>query len=487
MQNLEQRIRSSRFFERFSHSASRPLTESLFVRLLGLVYLAAFASLWPQIVGLIGSRGVSPTTALLDAIRRDYGGHVFLTVPSLFWFHPTDHTLIAFCALGCLASILLVACVFTRLAAFACFVLYLSVVSIGEPFLNFQWDALLLESGFLALFIGAPWLVWAYRFLLFRLMFESGIIKLASHDPNWRNLHALRYHFMTQPLPNPIAYYTYRAPDPLLDVSTLMTLVIELLAPFLLFGPRPVRLAGAGVLIFLQVLILLTGNYAFFNYLTIALCLWAFDEQDFSRLAPILEWHFPRMRVPKADFWRIAGNTAVAALIALGGTQLLEMLSPSLAAPISEKIAFLAPFEIINRYGLFAVMTTARPEIVLEGSDDNQNWREYSFPFKPGNTHRELPWVAPYQPRLDWQMWFAALGTYESNTWVAGLMYRLMTGEPSVLGLMGPPPFTTPPRYMRALLYHYDFTTPKERAKTGAVWKRELAGTWFGPVSVKAR
>ncbi len=189
---------------------------------------------------------------------------------------------------GCVAGLLLAAGIFQRLSAAVCWALYLSLVSIGQPFTAFQWDALLLESGFLALFAGAPWLVWAYRFLLFRLMFESGLVKLLSHDPNWRNLHALRFHFMTQPLPNPIAYYAYRAPAWMLDSMTAATLAIELGAPFLLFGPRVLRYAGAGLLMFLQVLIILTGNYAFFNLLALALCLWAFDDRTFAPLRKFL-------------------------------------------------------------------------------------------------------------------------------------------------------------------------------------------------------
>ncbi len=482
-----QRALASGLLSRLSKPGSFQLTESLFLRLLGLVYLSAFASLWPQIVGLIGSHGVSPAMYYLDAVRRTYGAHPLSIVPSLFLFYSSDSALTAFCALGCLASVLLASGIVSRLASITCFILYLSIVTIGQPFLNFQWDALLLESGFLAIFAGAPWLVWEYRFLLFRLMFESGYVKLSSHDPNWRNLHALRFHFMTQPLPNPIAYYVYRAPGWLLDFSTLATLVIEFAAPFLLFGPRRVRLVGASLLIFLQVLILLTGNYAFFNYLTIALCLWAFEDRDFSPLSRILLWRFPRFVMPGAAGWRTAGNIAVAFMMILAGVQLLETVSPRFARPMADWTDFVGPFEIVNSYGLFAVMTTTRNEIIIEGSEDNQTWREYSFPFKPGNTHRGLPWVAPYQPRLDWQMWFAALGQYESNPWVAALLYRLMTGERSVLKLLDPAPFPSPPRYMRALLYRYDFTTPAERARTGAVWERQAVGAWFGPVSIKGR
>ncbi len=463
------------------------ITDSLFVRLLGLIYFSAFGSLWPQIVGLAGARGIAPAAHLIAAMRGGFGARAFYYAPSLFWLFPTDTALVLFCAIGCLSSVLMAVRIFSRAATVVCFVLYLSLSSVGQPFTSFQWDSLLLETGFLAIFAGAPWLVWAYRLLVFRLMFESGWVKLASHDPNWRNFHALRFHFVTQPLPNPIAYYAFHAPAALLDALTALTLVIELLAPFLLFGPRIARYVGVSLLMLLQMVILLTGNYAFFNLLSIALCLWGLDDKAFASLARTLRWRYPRSsRAIRPEPVRIAGNLAVLVLVCVAVVQLLESLAPR-ASSIYRTLALVQPFEIVNSYGLFAVMTTTRPEIILEGSNDQLDWREYQFPYKPGNTHRSLPWVAPYQPRLDWQMWFAALGDYQSSTWVGGLMYRLLTGEPSVYRLINRPPFDRPPHYMRALLYEYEFTTSAERDRTGAIWKRQLRGTWFGPVSLNGR
>ncbi len=464
------------------------LTEALFLRLLGLIYLSAFGSLWPQIPGLMGSRGIAPVARFVAALHSELGPRAFFYAPSLFWFTSSDAVLLLACALGCVASLLMAAGVFSRASTVACFILYLSLSSVGQPFMSFQWDALLLEAGFLAIFAGAPWLVWAYRLLLFRLMFESGWVKFASHDPNWRNLHALRFHFMTQPLPNPVAYYVYRAPAGLLDFLTGVTLAIELLAPFLLFGPRVARYIGVALLMLLQFSILLTGNYAFFNLLALALCLWSLDDRIFAPLSRLLLWRFPRASPStKPEAFRVAGNCVVAALVALAVMQLLDSLVPRIASTVSKPLTAIQPFEIVNGYGLFAVMTTTRPEIILEGSNDQLDWREYQFPYKPGNTHRSLPWVAPYQPRLDWQMWFAALGDYQSSTWVGGLMYRILTGEPSVYHLLNPPPFDHPPRYLRALVYQYEFTTPAERARTGAIWQRQLRGVWFGPVSLNGQ
>jgi hypothetical protein len=226
----------------------------------------------------------------------------------------------------------------------------------------------------------------------------------------------------------------------------------------------------------LQVAIILTGNYAFFNLLTLALCLWAWDGATFAPLASLLRCgDSVANRAATVREWLPRANNAALAVLALLG--LLSM--------IGVQAAWLQPFEIINRYGLFAVMTTTRPEIIIEGSDDRVTWKEYSFRYKPGNLHRDLPLVAPYQPRLDWQMWFAALGNYQESPWMQSLMYRLLRGDASVLALLDPPPFPKPPRYIRALLYMYDFTTPEERGRSGAVWRRELLGNWFGPVSLK--
>ncbi len=474
----------SSFLDALKNPGSFELTEAVFLRLLGLIYLAAFGSLWPQMVGLVGSHGIVPVAQAMAMMRQEAGARVFWDVPTLFWLGNSDSALVGCCIAGCLAAVSLTLGFFSRSAAAVCFVLYLSLVSVGQPFTAFQWDALLLESGFLALFAGSRWLVWAYRFLLFRLMFESGLVKLLSGDPNWRNFHALRFHFMTQPLPTPLAYYAYRAPVWLLDSMTAATLGIELFAPFLIFGPRVARHIGAGLLMCLQLVILLTGNYAFFNLLALALCLWAFDDRTFAPLEKLLQ---RRVRPVRSRVLDRALGVALIVLIAAGAIQLAGMFAPGFERPFSKMLAWMAPFQVVNTYGLFAVMTTTRPEIVIEGSDDRVNWKEYSFRYKPGELHRELPIVAPHQPRLDWQMWFAALGDYRENEWVGGLLYRLMQGEPTVIGLMNPAPFPKAPHYMRALLYDYRFTTPEERARSGAVWQRQLLHTWIGPVALNSR
>jgi hypothetical protein len=435
--------------------------------LLGVIYLIAFASLAPQIRGLFGVNGMAPAAETLLAMHSDYGWRAYLEVPSLFWLAPKDWCLLALCIMGCLAALPLLFGVLVRSSAMAAYLLYLSLVSIGQPFTSFQWDALLLETGFLAIFAGSPLLPLAYRFLLFRFMFESGLVKLTSHDANWRNLHALRYHFFTQPLPTPLAYYVQHAPDWLLTAATFAVLLIELVTPFLLFVPaRRVRVATVGPLVLLQILIALTGNYAFFNLLTLALCLWGLDDSCYSRLE---DWR-AAFRPPAV--W---ASFPVAAVLALGVLQIFDLQPP-----------FFSSFEIVNPYGLFAVMTTSRVELIVEGSDDLVNWQAYSFRYKPGDVRRGLPLVAPYQPRLDWQMWFAALGDPQQNPWAQVLVYRLLSGQKQVLKLLEPSPFPKPPRAIRIQAYSYTFTDSAQRLRNGTVWKRTFLGTWLPPTSLPA-
>ena len=478
------RLAIDRISNRLLQAGEYQLAEALFFRVLGLIYLSSFASFWPQITGLVGSRGIAPASQLLNALREQGGGRIYFELPTVFWFGVTDSTLVAVCAIGCVGGLVMASGYFTRAAAAVCWICYLSIVTAGQPFSNFQWDALLLESGFLALFAGIPLVAWAYRFLLFRLMFESGLVKLLSHDPNWHDLHALRFHFFTQPLPTPVAWYASHLPTPLLDFATGATLGIELLVPFFLFGPRKLRFIGVTILALLQVVILVTGNYAFFNWLTLALCLWGLDDARFARLNRFLR---PGPVLIRSHLPRAALTGLLVILMALGAVTMFNMVLRTAGTPASKILAAIAPFEIVNTYGLFAVMTTTRPEIVIEGSNDEIHWSAYEFRYKPGEPNRGLPWVAPYQPRLDWQMWFAALGSYRENTWVGALIYRLLTGEPSVLNLLKPPPFPAPPHYIRAMLYDYQFTTQAERSKTGAIWRRTPSGSWFGPVALRAQ
>jgi hypothetical protein len=445
----------------------RFLTVPVFLRLLAATYFVAFISFGLQAPGLIGSRGILPAAEFFRAAREGMGRAAYWELPSLLWLRASDGWIAALWIGGAVCAAVAMAGRFQRIALAAGLVLWVSLCSAGQDFYSFQWDYLLSEAGFLAIFAAeSRIMVWLFRWLLFRLMFFSGVVKLASGDANWRNFTAMRFHYETQPLPTPPAWYMHQLPLSVLKAQTVLTLVIELLVPFLYFAPRRLRRLGAWITIGLQVLILVTGNYTFFNFLTIALCFWLLWDRahGLSRRAELA-------RVPLAVFIGIV-------TILLSITQFNLPLPPGGAAVLH----IVSPLRIVNSYGLFAVMTTERQEIVIEGSNDGVTWTPHEFRDKPGDVRRAPPVVAPHQPRLDWQMWFAALGTYQSNRWFVNLIVRLLHGEPAVLRLLGTNPFpNAPPRYIRARLYLYRFTHWGSRDW----WSREERGMYFPPVSLR--
>jgi hypothetical protein len=367
----------------------------------------------------------------------------------------------------------------------------------GQDFLGFQWDALLLEAGLLAVLLAprgirrrqpgpAPLLIiWMYRWLLFRLMFGSGVVKLRSGDPTWRSLTALQYHYETQPLPTWLGFYAHHLPARVHVASAAVMFLIELVLPWLIWLPgRWRRLPLVGFVAF-QILIAATGNYAFFNLLTIALCVFLADPG----------WRPQRGRPgaaagePAATLfgpWPRAVLVPFVAVVALVST--IEFTEATLGAslpwptPAIWLARAISPLRSVNSYGLFAVMTTTRPEIIVEGSDDGESWRAYEFRYKPGDPYRRPGFVAPHQPRLDWQMWFAALGECDQSPWLQRLFQRLREGSPPVVSLLGNGPFPDhPPRYVRALLYDYHFADLATHRRTGEWWQRRLEGEFCRP------
>ncbi len=480
------------------------LTRWLFLRALGLIYLLAFLSMAAQIKGLIGSSGILRVSSFLKAVSGAYPAPGrYLLLPTLAWINSGDAFLQALCYGGAALSVLLILDVATVPVLALLWLFYLSLVNVGQDFLSFQWDILLLEAGFLAIFLDsfhllprlsrqrAPsiLILWLFRFLLFRLMFMSGLVKLASGDPNWRNLTALSYHYWTQPLPTPLSWYMTQLPAWFMKASTTFTFAVELFVPFLFFMPRRIRFAGGLLTITLQVMILLTGNYTFFNWLAIALCILLFDDEALAKFFP-QRWRGIALP-PPSNAKRVIAVGLALVIGFVGGVKVLNLLdsriSPyRLPPPLDEVYSRVSSLYITNSYGLFAVMTTTRPEIIVEGSNDGINWLPYEFPYKAGDVNRMPAYVAPYQPRLDWQMWFAALsGDYRSSSWFVSFVYRLLQGSPDVLALLANNPFPdAPPKYIRAELYQYHFTTAAERSETGAWWTRELVGAYLPQVSL---
>ena len=472
-------------------------TRRIFLRALGAIFLIAFVSLWVQIDGLVGSRGISPVAEFLPAVEAQLGARARSVLPTLAWFNASDGFLHLLCGTGVLFSLSLIAGLLPAISLLVLYVCYLSLVIAGQTFLSFQWDILLLETGFLAIFF-APWTwrmgavneppvsragLFLLKLLLFKLMFMSGVVKLTSGDESWWDLTALNYHYETQPLPTVLGWWAHQGTDWMKRFGVGFTHFVEIVVPFLIWGPRRLRLVGCALVIALQVIIALTGNYAFFNLLTIALCLLLIDDAVWRRRR---EGGGLRTNA----LTRSAGYGAVAVLLVTLPSNAFHIYSafkPEAAPPtvIAALDARLEPFRIVNGYGLFRVMTKQRPEIVVEGSADGIDWVAYQFKWKPGELNAAPRWVAPHQPRLDWQMWFAALGSARANPWFFGLCEGLLTNSPSVLGLLRENPFPErPPRYVRAILYEYHFTSPEERRATGNWWKREEKREYVRPVSL---
>src|SRR5271165_745982 len=463
------------------------LVSWVFLRLFGAIYVAAFASLGVQILGLVGHAGILPVGDYLAAAHKTLGNSAYRLLPSLFWLNSSDAALVAGTVVGVLLGLLVVAGRWTRPALIGLFALYLSYVYAGQEFMSFQWDTLLLEVGFLAIFLtgGSRIVVWLYRLLLFRYLFLAGAVKLLSADPTWHDLTALEYHFWTQPLPTPLAWYAAQLPVWLLRAGTAATLVIELAVVFLIFLPRRLRAAAACGVLLLQFLIMLTGNYNFFNLLTMLLCVFLFDDQALRHcMARSLEAR-AQSRAPRTGRAATVIAAALAFIVVPAGVNRIRQTVWHADLPLLGVLTrAISPWFIVNPYGLFAVMTTTRPEIVIEGSADGKDWREYVFRYKPGPTSRPARWNIPHQPRLDWQMWFAALGGVRDNPWIIGLMWRLLEGSPSVLALLDFNPFAdAPPRYVRAVLYDYRFADRGTRIPTRQWWVRRPEGLYFPEVS----
>ena len=470
----------------------------LFLRALGCIYLIAFLSLWVQIHGLIGSDGILPAAPYLAAVHKQLGPEGYSLVPTLLWLHPSDACLNLLCAGGVLLSFVLIAGFLPTFALIGLWMLYLSLVTAGQVFLSFQWDVLLLETGFLAIFF-APLRVreslarasepstaflWLLRWLLFRLMFASGFVKLAS-DEVWRNLTALNFHYETQPLPTWIGWYAHQLPETFQKLSVLGMFAIELVVPFLIFAPRRLCAIGCMGLVGLQLLIILTGNYSFFNLLTLTLCLLLIDDITWKQLLP--KRFIPTICLvarPPHRYRRIVIAVGATFLFLLSGIRFGGQLFREIGFP---DIAWIAPFRSVNTYGLFADMTESRPEIRVEGSNDRITWKTYQFRWKPGNPAIAPKWVAPHQPRLDWQMWFAALqGSYQNTSWFLNFIGALLQGKPAVLNLLEENPFPDkPPRYIRATLYDYRFTDLKTKRTEGIWWHREWKRIYCPAISLR--
>jgi hypothetical protein len=465
-------------------AADCALAARLFVKGLALIYVAAFLSLTFQIEGLAGPEGILPLGKGLEQLHAARGAAAWLQVPTLFWLDAGAAALTGAAAAGALLALaLLLGIGPQRLALALLFVLYLSLYHAGQVFTNFQWDYLLLEAGFLAIFLADPpgrLVIFLYHWLLFRLRFLSGLSKLASGDPSWSGFTALRYYFETQPLPHAGAWWAHQLPEPLLRAGVGLTFFSELIVPFFIFLPRPFRLFAAGVTALMQLLIMATSNHNFFNLLTLLLCLFLLDDRALRRVLPqrLLSRRAtdarPAQGVPRGLTFAAASLIAAVSL-----ANMLPMVSGRALPRALEGLAAIGPaFGIGNSYHVFPTMQTERQELTIAGSYDGRHWERYEFRYKPGALDRAPPFVVPHHPRLDWMMWFVPTQSRQVAGWFNGLIDALAVNSPAVTALLARNPFAgrPPPRYFQVLAYRYRFTRIEERERSGDWWRAEYLG-----------
>ncbi len=461
------------------------LVAALFVRLLGVIYLIAFASIGVQIEGLAGSAGILPLTQTLAELQSHTGLERYFQVPTLFWLNAGDSALSGAALAGCIAALLIVVNRFSRAALIVAFVLYLSLYHAGQVFLTFQWDGLLLEAGFLAIFLTprSRLVILLFRWLLFRLRFLSGISKLTLQDPTWSGLTALNYYFEVQPLPTPLAWYAHQLPQWLLKTGTAATLAVEILVPFMMFLPRRWRFAAAWITILWQLLIMLTSNHNWFNILTIVLCLFLFDDRAVQRVLPrrlgtaLLARPAPPLGAAAAR--RVATAALAGFVLLVSSVQVWELITVKRSSGIiGSTLNYAEAFRVVNKYHVFATMRTKRIELELLGSQDGNSWQPYVFKYKPGDPGRRPAVVMPHQPRLDWRMWFVTMHPKHLR-WFRPFVQALLDNSPAVTALLEQNPFADqPPRYIRVMAYRYRFTTREQRDRSGDWWQREPLGAF---------
>jgi len=461
------------------------LTSWLFLKLLALIYFAAFLSLAVQIRGLVGPDGILPFQDLLEHLYSQQGSWAWFNMPTLFWLDSSDAALQGVAIAGCLISLFLLFGVAPRLSLIVLFLLYLSLSKAGQTFLNFQWDYLILEVGFLAIFITrgpTRLMVLMFHWLLFRLRFLSGASKLLSGDPSWSGLAALNYYFETQPLPHIGSWYAQQLPQWLLEAGTAFVLFAELIVPFFIFLPRPFRISAALITIAVQIGIIATSNHNFINLLTISLCLFLLDNRIVGRILPKRFHQSALMQMPLGTglnrLFQVTMIGVASLILVISSANMYSLLTGQALPPAINRVAYIGHnYGLGNVYHIFPTMQTERQELIIEGSHDGVEWQPYLFRYKPGLLSKAPALIIPHQPRLDWMIWFIPTQNPRMDLWFDRFMWQLHRNQPQVTKLLKHNPFeSSPPKYLRIQVYRYHFTTPKERLQTGNWWKREYLG-----------
>ena len=500
-----------RLFDSERGAPDRLLPRWIFLRAIGLIYYSAFFSLVFQIRGLIGPRGILPANEYLEAVAERFGHAGYWYAPTLLWFSSSSGTLTGICWVGMIASVLLVLNFWPRGMLAVCFVCFLSFVSAAQDFSAYQSDGMLLEAGFISLFLAPPGFRprWgeesrpsrASLFLLiwecFRIYFESGVAKIMGGDPEWRNFTALDDYYQNGPLPTWIGWHMQHLPHWFHAATAFGTLALELALAWMMFLPRRIRILCFLILTPWQIGIILSANYTFLNYLVLALGFLLLDDRFLLRYFPsFLKKRFLATKEakplasanPQGD-WRDTLRRHMATLkLAVTVVMLTWIFYATLAEMVwmvrplrlpTTPVSALEPFRIANRYGLFAMMTRGRYEIEFQGSDDGQTWLIYPFRFKPQDPSKPPGIYAPYQPRFDWNLWFASLSSWRQEPIVLRTEQNLLRGDGDVLLLFAGNPFPhAPPRQVRAVVWQYWFTTPAEKLSQRLWWRRQLLGLY---------
>lgn len=472
------------------------LVRFVLLRVLGLVLFAAFLSTAVQLSGLIGSHGLLPASHYLTVVHKNLGSDAYRAVPTLFWLDVSDTTLLTAAWLGVVLSAAVMFGLTNAVAQLALWALYMSFVHVGQVFYGYGWEIQILETTFLSAFLcplrtispfvktPTPFLVvLLYRWLIFRIMLGSGLIKLRG-DPCWRALTCLDHHYETQPIPNPLSWLINQAPPWFHRVGVLFNHLVEVVLPWFAFGPRRARRVAGVFFVVFQMLLILSGNLSFLNWLTLVPAIACFDDELLRRWLP-KRW-VERLTEGVAAELSVAHRGVVIGAFVLLAFLSIEPAQNLLSSRQAMNKSF-EPFALVNTYGAFGSVGDTRHEVIIEGTNDasindQTTWKEYELPCKPGDVMRRPCIVSPYHERLDWQMWFAALSSYDREPWIVKLVNELLSNNPEVLSLFAVNPFPdAPPRVIRVAYYRYEMTRFGD--ESGAYWQRSFEGVYLVPLS----